>query len=147
MIYCHDAPRAEFSQLFKRDAQQQVRRITMHFNLSFFVRSCDTGNDNTLEYQCDSNSATQDFHLNAFRILNSPNAKVFFLCDVIVCLKTANSSICKDRCDNCTNPGQGGGRRRRAAEEDRDIDYDPGSKTYSLSMGPFSVKESDGKGL
>ncbi|KAL9960675.1 hypothetical protein ACROYT_G034161 [Oculina patagonica] len=116
---------------------------------AFIDKGCDTGSDATLDYQCNPSSTIQDFSLDAFRILNSPDDFVFFLCDVIVCLKTANASICKDRCNNCIAPGQGGGgagtRRRRAIEENG---YDTGSKTYSLAIGPFSVNEKgDGKDL
>ena len=116
--------------------------------LSFISIShrCNSGSDNTLVYQCDPTSAIQDFDLNAFRILNSSNNLVFYFCDVIVCLNNANGSICEDRCDNCTVQGVGGiGRKRRSLEENG---YDSGSNTYSLAVGPFSVKEQDdGEGL
>ena len=107
---------------------------------------CNSGTDDTLVYQCDTTSPIQDFDLNAFRVLNASNNLVFFFCDLIVCLNNANGSICEDRCDNCTLPSGGGnGRKRRSLEENG---YDSGSNTYSLAIGPFSVKEQeDGEGL
>lgn len=109
---------------------------------AFIEEGCNSGTDDTLVYQCDATSPIQDFDLIAFRILNSPNNLVFFFCDVLVCLNNANGSICEDRCDNCTEPGAGGGngRKRRSLEENG---YDSGSNTYSLAAGPFSVKEQD----
>jgi len=113
---------------------------------AFIEKGCNSETDDTLVYQCDATSSIQDFHLNAFRILNSSNNLVFFLCDVIVCLNNGNSSICEDRCNNCTAPGAGGnGRKRRSLGENG---YDLGSNTYSLAVGPFSVKEQeDGEDL
>lgn len=108
---------------------------------AFIEEGCNSGSDETLVYQCDSTSPVQDFHLNAFRILNSANNLVFFFCDVLVCLNNGNGSICEDRCSNCTTPPAGGnGRRRRSLDENG---YDSGSNTYSLAVGPFSVKEHD----
>lgn len=108
---------------------------------AFIEKGCNSGSDENLVYQCDSTSPVQDFHLNTFRILNSPNNLVFFFCDVIVCLNDGNGSICEDRCSNCTIPPAGGnGRRRRSLDENG---YDSGSNTYSLAVGPFSVKEHD----
>ena len=57
-----------------------------------------------------------------------------------------SDSICEERCNDCTAPAGGGnGRRRRSLDENG---YDSGSNTYSLAVGPFSVKEQDdGEGL
>lgn len=106
----------------------------------FLENGCNNGEDPSLVYAC-ANSTIQDFRINAFRILNSPDEFVFFFCDVIVCLEKAEASLCTDRCNNCTAGSTGASRKRRSAEEKPG--YDPGSNTFSLVVGPYLVKEKD----
>ena len=115
------------------------------FFFVLFRHSCDNNKDTTLVYTC-SNSSIQDFQISAFRILNSPDDFVFFFCDVIVCVEKANASLCTDRCSACSAGSTG--RRRRSLEAESGDGYDPGSKRFSLVVGPYLVKEkNDGEGV